>query len=166
MENVKERVPQSIRSKLLFPFLSMIAIFAAVSFFSHYNEQFLLNRINILLTNNIRLNEFSADIDNAVTFLEKYLVSRNFYMLRQYYLYNQEIDTEYSNLTVIEETPENYLLLEDIRNMTRSFLQQAEIAEKAKRARDSAGYLQAFNEVIRYNANIKWAIDRLITKQL
>ena len=166
MENVKERVPQSIRSKLLFPFLSMIAIFAAVSFFSHYNEQFLLNRINILLTNNIRLNEFSADIDNAVTFLEKYLVSRNFYMLRQYYLYIQEIDTEYSNLTVIEETPENYLLLEDIRNMTRSFLQQAEIAEKAKRARDSAGYLQAFNEVIRYNANIKWAIDRLITKQL
>ncbi len=166
METAREKTPQSIRSKLLFPFLSMIAIFAAVSLFSHYNEQFLLNHINILLTNNIRLKEFSADIDNAVTFLEKYLVSRNFYMLRQYYLYIQEIDTEYSNLTVIEETPENYLLLENIRNMTRSFLQQAEIAEKAKRARDSADYLQAFNEVVRYNNNIKWAIDRLITKQL
>ncbi len=166
METTNRKIPQSIRSKLLFPFLSMIAIFATVSFFSYYHEQFLLNQINSLLTNNIRLKEFSADIDNAVSFLEKYLVSRNFYMLRQYYLSIQEIDAEYSNLTVIEETPENYLLLENIRNMTRSFLQQAEIAEKAKRARDSAGYLQAFNEVVRYNANIKWAIERLITKQL
>lgn len=166
MKTTKKDVPQSIRSKLLFPFLSMIAIFSVVSFFSNYNEQFLLNRINMLLTNNIKLKEFSADIDNAVTYLEKYLVSRNFNMLRQYYLYIQDIDAEYSSLTVIENTPENYLLLENIRNMTRSFLQQAELAEKAKRARDSAGYLRAFNEVVRYNTNIKWAIDRLITKQL
>jgi Putative regulator of cell autolysis len=166
MQSTKNEAPKSIRSKLLFPFLSMIAIFAVVSVFSYYNEQFLLNRVNVLLTNNINLKEFNADIDNAVTYLEKYLVSRNFDMLRLYYHYSQEIDAEYTNLTIIEETTENYLLLENIRNMTRSFLQQAEAAERAKRARDSAGYLQAFNEVVRYNTNIKWAIDRLITKQL
>jgi two-component system, sensor histidine kinase YesM len=166
MKTTKQEAPQTIRNQLLSPFLTMIAIFAMVSFFSYYNEQFLLKRINILLTNNIKLKEFSANIDNAVTYLEKYLVSRNFYMLRKYYLSTQEIDAEYSNLTLVEDTPENHFLLEDVRNMTRSFLQQAETAEKAKRARDSAGYLQAFNEVVRYRANIKWAIDRLITKQL
>jgi two-component system sensor histidine kinase YesM len=157
---------QSIRWKILIPFLAMIGIFALVSFLSYYNEQLLLRRINLLLANNIKLKDFSGNIDNVVTYLEKYLVSRNFEMLRNYYLASQEIDTEYSNLAVVDETPENYLLLEDIRNMTRSFLQQAEAAEKAKRARDSSGYHQAFVEVVRYSANIKWAVDRLITRQL
>jgi sensor histidine kinase YesM len=166
MKTNKPEAQQSIRSKLLYPFLTMIAIFALVSFFSYYNEQLLLDRIHALLTNNIKLKDFSANIDNSVTYLEKYLVSRNFQMLREYYLYIQVIDSEYSNLVVVEETQENYLMLENIRNMTRSFLQQAEIAEKAKRARDSSGYLQAFNEVVRYNTNIKWAIDHLITRQL
>jgi sensor histidine kinase YesM len=166
MKTTKPEAQQSIRSKLLYPFLTMIAIFALVSFFSYYNEQILLDRINALLTNNIKLKDFSATIDNSVTYLEKYLVSRNFQMLRDYYLYIQDIDNEYPNLAVVEETQENYLMLENVRNMTRSFLTQAENAEKAKRARDSAGYLQAFNEVVRYNSNIKWAIDHLITRQL
>jgi sensor histidine kinase YesM len=157
---------QSIRGKILFPFLAMIGIFALVSFLSYYNEQLLLKRINLLLANNIKLKDFGGNVDNVVTYLEKYLVSRNFEMLRKYYLASQEIDAEYNNLAVVDETPENYLLLEDIRNMTRSFLQQAETAEKAKRARDSSGYHQAFVEVVRYSANIKWAIDRLITRQL
>lgn len=166
MKKNKIKEMQSIRSKLLYPFLAMIMIFAAVSFFSYYNEQFLLMRINALLTNNIMLKDFSNKIDNTVTYLEKYLVSRNFNMLREYYLNYQEIDAEYSNLTVIKDSQENYLLLENIRNMTRSFLKQAEVAEKAKRARDSAEYNLAFTEVIRYSANIKWAIDSLITRQL
>lgn len=166
MKANKPEKSQSIRTKLLYPFLAMIAIFALVSIFSYYNEQFLLNQINGLLTNNIQLKDFSSNIDNAVTYLEKYLISRNFNMLREYYYYIQEIDSEYPKLAVVEETSENYLLLENIRNMTRSLLNQAEIAERAKRARDSAEYHQAFNEVIRYNTNIKWAIDRLITRQL
>ncbi len=165
MRKIKDN-PQSIRSKLLYPFLAMITIFAMVSIFSYYNEQSLLSRINALLTNNIKLKDFSTNIDNAVTYLEKYLVSRNFNMLREYYLYTQEIDTEYANLSIVEETSDNYLLLENIRNMTRSFLKQAETAEKAKRARDSSEYHRAFTEVVRYNTNIKWAIDRLITRQL
>ncbi|MCL6588367.1 MAG: histidine kinase [Firmicutes bacterium] len=157
---------QSIRGKILFPFLAMIGIFALVSFLSYYNEQSLLRRINLLLANNIKLKDFSCNVDNAVTYLEKYLVSRNFEMLRKYYLYSQEIDAEYPDLTVVDQTPENYLLLANIRNMTRAFLQQMEKAEKAKRARDSSGYHQAFVQVVRYSANIKWAVDRLITRQL
>jgi two-component system, sensor histidine kinase YesM len=166
MRTETKRGPQSIRSKLLYPFLAMIGIFALVSFFSYYSEQFLLNRINILLANNIKLKEFSTNIDDVITYLEKYLISRNFNMLREYFRYSQEIDSEYSNLTVIEQTMENNLLLENIRNMTRSFLQQAENAVQAKRARDSAGYHQSFVEVSRYGTNIKWAIERLITRQL
>lgn len=166
MKTKETKAPQSIRSKLLYPFLAMIGIFTLVSLFSYYSEQALLNRINILLTNNIKLKEFSVNIDNIMTYLEKYLISRNFNMLREYFRYSQEIDAEYSNLTVIERTRENYLLLENVRNMTRSFLQQTETAVQAKRARDSAGYHQSFIEVVRYGTNIKWAIERLITRQL
>ncbi|MGE5607610.1 MAG: sensor histidine kinase, partial [Bacteroidota bacterium] len=78
----------------------------------------------------------------------------------------QEIDKEYLKLDVVDATSDNYLMLENIRKMTRSFLKQGEIAENAKRARNSAGYLHAFNEVVRYNTNIKWAIDWLIIRQL
>ena len=156
----------SIRFQLLFPFMTMIGIFALVSFFSYYSERYLINRINLLLTNNIQLKNFSANIDNAMTYLEKYLISRNFDMLREYYRYSQTIDSDYANLTVVAENPENYLLLENIRNMTRSFLTEADRAEQAKRARDGSGYNRAFLEVVRYGANIKWAIDRLITNQL
>lgn len=158
--------PRSIRFKLLFPFMAMIGIFALVSFFSYYSEQYLIQRINDLLINNIQLKDFSANIDNAMTYLEKYLISRNFDMLREYYRYSQTIDSEYADLAIVAEAPENYLLLENIRNMTRSFLTEADRAEQAKRARDGSGYNQAFLEVVRYGTNIKWAIDRLITNQL
>ena len=158
--------PRSIRSKLLFPFMAMICIFTLVSFFAYYSEQYLLRRINLLLANNIKLKDFSNNIDNVMTYLEKYLISRNFDMLREYYRYSEAIDSEYANLTIIEGASENYLLLENIRNMTRSFLKEADLAEQAKRARDGSVYNQAFSEVIRYGINIKWAIDRLITTQL
>ncbi|HBE80908.1 MAG TPA: hypothetical protein DDW65_24440 [Firmicutes bacterium] len=163
---IKPETFKSIRSKLLYPFLIMIVILALVSFFSYYNEQLLLHRINGLLDNNIELMNFSADIDKAVSYLEKYLVSRNFLMLREYYYYTDAIDSEYPKLEVVDATPDNSLMLENVRNMTRAFLNQAEAAEKAKRARDSAGYLHAFNEAVRYNTNIKWAVDWLITRQL
>lgn len=166
MRKGRRLVTMTIRNKLLFSFLTMIAIFTLVSFFSYYSEQYLLNRVNTLLVNNIILKEFSANIDNTITSLEQYLISRNFLMLQKYFSKSQEVDTMYPNLAVIQPTMENYLLLENIRNMTRSFLQQADIAVQAKRARDSSAYSQAFVEVVRYGTNINWAIDRLIIRQL
>lgn len=166
MRKMRRLIPMTIRSKLLVSFLTMIAIFTLVGFFSYYSERYLLNRVNTLLTNNITLKEFSANIDNTVTFLEQYLISRNFIMLQEYFRESQEVDAIYPNLAVIQPTMENYLLLENIRNMTRSFLQQADTAVQAKRARDSSAYSQAFLEVVRYGTNINWAIDRLITRQL
>lgn len=166
MRTIRRLIPMTIRSKLLVSFLTMIAIFTLVSFFSYYSERYLLNRINTLLTNNIIFKEFSANIDDTVTFLEQYLISRNFIMLQEYFRESQEVDALYPNLAVVQPTMENYLLLENIRNMTRSFLQQADIAVQAKRARDSSAYSQAFLEVVRYGTNINWAIDRLITRQL
>lgn len=166
MKPVQLKPQQSIRGKLLLPLLAMIGVFALVSFFSYYSEQLLLRRINKLLTNNISLKDFSNNVDNLMISLEKYLISRNFDMLREYYRYSQEIDSEYGNLAVIDENNANFLLLENVRYMTRSFLKVADQAEQAKRARDSTGYHRAFLEVTRYGVNIKWAIDRLITNQL
>jgi len=166
MKQIGHRVPVTIRSKLLYSFLIMIGIFTLVSLFSYYSEQHMLNRFNVLLSNNLKLKEFRTNIDNVVTSLEQYLISRNFNMLRQYYQYSQEVDADYPNLKTIEPSLDNYLLLENIRNMTRSFLKQTEIAVQAKRARDSSGYHKAFLEVVRYGTNINWAIDRLITQQL
>ncbi|TCL65969.1 histidine kinase/DNA gyrase B/HSP90-like ATPase [Hydrogenispora ethanolica] len=162
----KQPAFQTIRSKLLIAFLLMLATFALVSFISYYSERFLLNRVNVLLTHNLKLKEFRADVDNVVICLEKYLISRNFNNLRDYYRYSQAVDGEYANLGVIKPTLDNFLLLENIRNMTRSFLEQGEAAVQAKRARDSSGYHHAFLEVSRYRTNINWAIDRLITQQL
>ncbi len=166
MKKMQQLIPMTIRNKLLYSFLTMIVIFSLVSFFSYYSEQYLLNRVNTLLTNNIILKEFSGKIDRTVTSLEQYLISRDFEMLQKYYRDSQELDSIYPNLAVIQPTMENYLLLENVRNMTRSFLQQADIAVQAKRARDSSSYYQAFSEVARYGTNINWAIDRLITRQL
>ncbi|HBK69912.1 MAG TPA: ATPase [Firmicutes bacterium] len=163
---MKNWVTQSIRVKLICMFLILSCIFALVNFFSYYSERTLLNRINTLLTNNIKLKEFSADVDNLVNALEKYLVSRNFDMLREYLHYGQMIEATYLQLTPVEESIDDYLLLENIKNMTRSFLHQADKAVQAKRARNSEEYHQNFMEVVRYNTNIKWAIDRLIIKQL
>ncbi|NLY76423.1 MAG: histidine kinase [Firmicutes bacterium] len=166
MRTIRRLIPMTIRSKLLVSFLTMIAIFTLVGFFSYYSERYLLNRVNTLLTNNITLKEFSVNINNTITFLEQYLISRNFIMLQEYFRESQEVDAMYPNLAVIQPTMENYLLLENIRNMTRSFLQQADAAVQAKRARDSSAYSQAFFETVRYGTNINWAIDRLITSQL
>ena len=147
-------------------FLVMIGIFGSVSLFSYYNERYLLKGISDLLTNNIELKGYSAKIDNVVTSLERFLISGSFDMLREYHTYSQEVDALYRNLNVVEGTEENYLLLENIKNMSRSFLQQTEGAVQAKRSRDSSGYNQAFNQVVRYSTNIRWALDRLIIKQL
>src|SRR5690606_33230673 len=147
-------------------FLTMIIIFASVSFFSYYRQSNLLSRINSLLANSLKLREFSSNVDNIVISLEKFLIERSSDMLRSYYHYYQEVESGYTNLQVIEESVENYLLLKNIKTMTRLFLQEADSAVRFKRARDSAGYSRSFGEVLRYNTSIKWAVDRLITKQL
>ncbi len=157
---------RSIRTKLLYPFLTMLAIFMMVSLFSYYTEHRLLEQINFLLNNSIVLKNFNSSIDNTTNYLEKYLISRDFNMFQKYYQYRQTVDVTYSNLTVVDRKPENYLLLENVKNMTRAFLIQADLAEQAKRARNSSAYHQAFNEIVRYNTNIKWAVERLITIQL
>lgn len=163
---MKKRINQSIRIKLICSFLILSCIFALVNFFSYYTERTLLKRINALLTNNIKLKEYTSNVDNLVNSLEKYLVSRNFDMLREYLHYGQLIEATYPQLTIIEESIDNYLLLENIKNMSRFFLYEADKAVQAKRARNSEEYHQCFVEVVRYSVNIKWAIDRLIIKQL
>lgn len=163
---VSKKPIQSIRNKFMFSFLTMIIVFTSVSFCTYYSERALLTRINSLLAYSVELREFSSDVDNIVISLEKYLIERSSDMLRSYYHYYQEVESKYNNLRLIEESTENHLLLENIKTMTRLFLQEADSAERFKRARDSAGYSRAFDEVLRYNTNIKWAVDRLITKQL
>ncbi len=163
---MKKRNNQSIRIKLICSFLILSCIFALVNFFSYYTERNLLKRINALLTNNIKLKEYTSNVDNLVNSLEKYLVSRNFDMLREYLHYGQMIEAAYPHLMIIEESIDNYLLLENIKNMSRFFLHEADKAVQAKRARNSEEYHQSFVEVVRYSVNIKWAVDRLIIKQL
>lgn len=166
MPNQKPILGNTIRNKLLASFLLMITTFVLVSLSSYYSEQYLLQRVNSLLFNNLKFKQFRSDVDQVVTYLEKYLISRNFYMLREYFRYSQAVDGEYGELTLVKSTRENYLLLEDIRNLTRAFLQETEKAVQAKRARNSTQYRQAFAQVSRYRTNIHWAIDRLITQQL
>lgn len=156
----------NIRNKLLASFLLMITTFVLVSLSSYYSEQYLLQRVNALLVNNLKFKQFRTDVDLVVTSLEKYLISRNFNMLREYFRYSQAVDSEYADLTLVKSTRENYLLLENIRYLTRAFLQEAEKAVQAKRARNSTQYRQAFMEVSRYRTSIHWAVDRLITQQL
>jgi two-component system sensor histidine kinase YesM len=156
----------SIRNKLLVSSLLMIATFVLVSLSSYFSEQYLINRVNGLLTNNLKFKQIRTDVDQATLSLEKYLISRDFNMLREYYRYSQTLDSEYAELTLVKSTRENYLLLENIRNLIRAFLRETEQAVLAKRARNSAQYYQSFITVSRYRTNIHWAIDRLITQQL
>lgn len=166
MKQQKIPIHGSIRSKLVISFLVMIAIFGLVSLSSYYSEQLLLKQINGLLTHNLQIEKFRANIDQVVTYLEQYLISRDFKMLREYYRYSQAVDTEYSELTTFKATLRNQLLVENIRNMTRAFLKETDRAIQAKRARNSAEYHRAFLESSRYRTNINWAVDRLITQQL
>jgi two-component system sensor histidine kinase YesM len=166
MSNQSPKLNNTIRNKLLASFLLMIATLVMVILSSYFSEQYLINRVNALLTNNLKFKEFRADVDQVTLSLEKYLVSRDFNMLREYYRYSQTVDSEYAELTLVKSTRENYLLLENIRNLTRAFLQEADQAVQAKRARNSAQYYQAFIAISRYRTNIYWAVDRLITQQL
>jgi two-component system sensor histidine kinase YesM len=162
----RPKLNNTIRNKLLIALLLMIATFTLVSFSSYYSEQHLLNRVNAVLDNNLKFKRFRTNIDQVTLTLEKYLISRDFNMLRKYYRYSQTVDNEYGGLTLAKSTRENYLLLENIHNLTRAFLSEAEQAVQAKRARNSAQYHQAFITVSRYRNNIHWATDRLITQQL
>jgi two-component system sensor histidine kinase YesM len=166
MANQTIKLNNTIRNKLLAAFLLMIATFVLVSLSSYYSEQYLLQRVNSLLTNNLRFKQFRTDIDTLTMALEKYLISRDFKMLQEYYRYSQAVDNTYPELTLVKSNQENYLLLENIRNLTRAFLQEADHAIQAKRARNSRKYHQAFMAISRYQANIHWAVNRLITQQL
>ena len=121
VRKVSKQPTQSIRNKFMFSFLTMIIIFTSVSFCSYYSQRNLLSRINSLLANSIKLREFSSNIDNIVISLEKFLIERSSDMLRSYHHYYQEVESEYTNLQVIEESIENYLLLKNIKTMTRLF---------------------------------------------
>jgi two-component system sensor histidine kinase YesM len=166
MSSPSPKLNNTIRNKLLASFLLMIATFVLVILSSYYSERYLINRVNALLANNLKFKQFRADVDQVTLSLEKYLISRDFNMLREYYRYSETVDSEYAELTLVKSTRENYLLLENIRNLTRALLSEADQAVQAKRARNSVQYYQAFTAVSRYRTNIHWAVDRLITQQL
>lgn len=157
----------SIRTKLVFSFFIMLAIFSLASLFSYYGEQSLLDRINGLLARNIALKDYNHHVDSLLQNLEKYLAATNYDMLSGYHRENQYfLDHRDLVLRGIDANDEYALMMRNLESLTNSFLAGAEKAVQAKRGRNSYEYNKAFMETVRYGENIKWGIDQVIAEQL
>lgn len=166
MNKSKFRWFPSIRAKLISSFVFAIVIFSLTSLFTYYNEQRLLQKVNLLLSRNVSLKEYSDRVDHILLYLEKYLSTGNYDMLVNYHRESQDMAREFETTLESCYTDSSKFLLKNIRTLTSSFLTEAGRAVQAKRGRNSKEYNHYFNETARYGEYIKWGLGLLIQQQL
>ncbi len=132
--------------RLISIFLLTSALSLCMSLFLNQNINRSLDNINSIYTSNDILGEMSANLESLHASIQEYLETKSTDSLNQYYYYEQE----YRNLldSLNRQTLDNSTdsMEKNIYNISETYLQAADQAIEAKRARNTGQYRTMFQE--------------------
>lgn len=154
-----------IRKKLFIYYFIVVLAMGLTSFYSYYNAKLALDKTNSLFMDYVSLNELYVNINSLETELERYLATQSSDDLLNYYTANNKL------LEMLDDVPElsydiNDLMLKDIYQMTAELLEETDAAVYAKRGRNTAQYIEHFENSKRISGYIKMYINDLLYNKL
>lgn len=136
--------------RLISIFLLTSALSLCMSLFLNQSINRSLDNINSIYTSNDVLNDMSARLESLHANTQEYLETKSTDSLNQYYYYEQEYRNLLSSLNTQTLDSDVDSMEKNIYNISQSYLEAANQAIEAKRARNTGQYRTMFQEASKY----------------
>lgn len=150
-----------IRKKILLYFLIPAVIINSISIFTYSNTQVLIERVNAIFKNDVRLTELITSVNTVETSLKSYLTTNHSQDLQDYIESSNRLQNSADALDIRLTDNQSDLMLIDIKNMIVTYLNQTDSAVTEKRGRDIISYSDEFNDASKIYDYINSYINKL-----
>ena len=166
MKKEKHRIRAiSIRTKFLLVMAAMLAVILGMNILLYAHMNIMVEKIDSVFASNVTIQELSGSLENVHSRVEEYLNTRSSTALEDYYRSSQEYQEKLENLNSKNVDNEIRILEKNIRNMSETFLENAEDTIQAKRGRNVERYKALFEEENRLYKYINNYIYELNTQR-
>ncbi|CAA7600008.1 Two component system, signal transduction histidine kinase [Acididesulfobacillus acetoxydans] len=122
-----------IRRQLVLFALAVVLILSSASAYSYYEAHLVMRQTNDIFRDYEYVNNLYTAMNDLEADLEDYLATQSSYSLMNYYSANNKLQTLMEQRRLKVGTDERSLQLEDVYNMTKAFLHEADAAVYARR---------------------------------
>lgn len=136
----------SIRIKLLFVYLAVIAIIFGVNLYIYFTINEMTENIDKVYESNVMLNELQSSLVQTHKYVETFLDTRDTEALEGYYRNEQEYRSSLENLNTAILGEASLIAEKNIYHMSECYLDAANRAIEAKRGRNVAKYKEYYDE--------------------
>ena len=136
----------SIQNKMMITFLIPIIVILVMNVFMYININVMINRIDAIYSNNIKLNELASYLTNIQNSTKEYLENKGSVALNNYYIATQDYR---DCMDVIDSNPDNTsfsMMEKNILNQSERYLEVIDDTIQAKRGRNVEKYREYFDD--------------------
>jgi two-component system, sensor histidine kinase YesM len=154
-----------IARRLFGYFVITTFIMGITSLLTFNNAKVLIHKVDDMFFSNVNLNEMYYNISEVESNLESYLNTKSSDSLIDYIRYSDELRKKAELIKKGDYLNCNQILLNNISNMSYSYLEEADIAVNAKRGRNVTDYIEHYNEASKIANYINSYISKIILEQ-
>ncbi len=136
----------SIQNKMMITFLIPIIVILVMNVYMYININVMINRIDAIYSNNIKLNELAGYLTNIQNSTKEYLENKGSVALNNYYIATQDYR---DCMDVIDSNPDNTsfsMMEKNILNQSERYLEVIDDTIQAKRGRNVEKYREYFDD--------------------
>lgn len=136
----------SIQNKMMITFLIPIIVILVMNVFMYININVMINRIDAIYSNNIKLNELAGYLTNIQNSTKEYLENKGSVALNNYYIATQDYR---DCMDIIDSNPDNTsfsMMEKNILNQSERYLEVIDDTIQAKRGRNVEKYREYFDD--------------------
>lgn len=157
---------QGIRRRMMLFYLLVTLSFSIISLYSYFNGWNTLDKSKLLIEDYIYLNDMDNKIETLEMEVEKYLTTQSSQSLINYYEIQNELKETIKTIPIEASYDQKYMLLKDIRYMTKELVDKSELAIILKRGNVSNEYNKHFQRTVEIGTYVRGHITELLNNQL
>lgn len=155
----------SIRTKLMvgLMFMAISIIISNLMMYAEVNT--MIERLGKVYSSNVNLNEVEESLNHMQQYLYRYLEIRDYNSLQEYYQAEEDYRNLYTNFNNVVTNNNSLILEKNIRNMSDSFLDDADAAITARRGNNVENYKNYYDQAMKTYHYIKNDLNKLNAMQ-
>ncbi|MDD3167923.1 MAG: sensor histidine kinase [Eubacteriales bacterium] len=151
----------SLKKRLILYFMVIIVIMSALNVYPYYSISVLMSRMSSTFELNVELNQLNNTLEQLNHAYENYLETKHSKNLDDYYRYSNDLGEQANAIRIDNSSVENMLVMNDIRNMIKNYLNETDAAVSARRSRMVEAYLFHYEESVKIRQYIAEYIQKL-----
>lgn len=144
----KETKTWPIQTQLISSFILTISMIFVVNFIMFFNINKLILKVDHVYLTNVSINELSDTLHNVQNSMTDYLNTKSTSSIETYFLEEQNYREELENLQSAGNDSDSYATMENIKNLSETYLDLTEDAVQAKRGHVVEKYKDYYDETL------------------